>query len=50
MSDFFCPVNGWDCPHWYKDGTCELGKDAALRECDDAAIWDWAYEDEEEED
>ena len=19
---FYCPVNGWDCPYWCKDGTC----------------------------
>lgn len=29
----FCPVNGWDCPYWKKDGTCEL--DDPMADCDD---------------
>ena len=38
---YFCPVNGWDCPYWRKDGTCEL-EETAIYECDDAAaIEEW---------
>lgn len=29
----FCPVNGWDCPYWKKDGTCKL--DDPMADCDD---------------
>ena len=40
---FFCPVNGWDCPYFKKDGSCSMvddGDDPVL-ECDDAgAFWD----------
>jgi hypothetical protein len=36
MKKFYCPVNGWDCPYWNKDQTCQLGE-TALTECDDAA-------------
>ena len=40
---FFCPVNGWDCPYWKKDGSCAL-VDVGINpvsECDDAAVfWD----------
>lgn len=25
----FCPVNGWDCPHWSKGNICRK-KDALL--------------------
>ena len=32
---YYCPINGWDCPYFRKDGTCELGTDA-LSECEDA--------------
>lgn len=43
MKKFYCPVNGWDCPYWKKDGTCKIvdeGKDP-VKECDDAAVfWD----------
>lgn len=35
----YCPVNGWDCPYWHKDGSCSLENVEA--ECDDfAAFWD----------
>ena len=33
MEKVFCPVNGWDCPYWNKDGTCSLENPA--EECDD---------------
>ena len=42
---FFCPVNGWDCPYFKKDGSCSMvddGDDPVL-ECDDAATF-WADE------
>jgi hypothetical protein len=44
---FFCPVNGWDCPYWKKDGSCALvdeGDDPVV-ECDDAAYF---YDDDED--
>lgn len=43
---FFCPVNGWDCPYFKKDGSCSMideGLDP-LDECDDAAFF-WEDED-----
>ena len=24
MKKIYCPVNGWDCPYWRKDGTCSM--------------------------
>lgn len=39
---FFCPVNGWDCPYWKKDGSCSMldEGDNPLTYCDDAsAFW-----------
>lgn len=40
---FFCPVNGWDCYYWKKDGSCSMideGLDP-VEECDDAGyFWD----------
>jgi hypothetical protein len=39
---FFCPVNGWDCPYWKKDGSCSMVDEGnnPLVECDDAAyVW-----------
>nr|WP_318661131.1 hypothetical protein [uncultured Treponema sp.] len=45
MKKFYCPVNGWDCPYWKKDGTCSMvddGDDPTL-ECDDAGYF---YEEE----
>lgn len=43
MKKFYCPVNGWDCPYWKKDGTCAMvdNGDDPVKECDDAAVfWD----------
>lgn len=37
----FCPVNGWDCPYWHKDGGCSLEK--VEDECDDF-YWFWQDE------
>lgn len=44
----YCPVNGWDCPYWEKEGRCKLGA-SAIDECDDFTFfwgpdeeyWDW---------
>lgn len=54
MKKFYCPVNGWDCPYWKKDGSCSMVDDGfdPVKECDDAAaFWDPDddyYVDEEE--
>jgi len=43
MKKFYCPVNGWDCPYWERDGTCSIvdNGDDPVKECDDAAtFWD----------
>lgn len=43
MKKFYCPVNGWDCFYWRKDGTCSMVDDGfdPVQECDDAAaMWD----------
>ena len=43
MKKFYCPVNGWDCPYWYSDGTCQLVDihEDPVKVCDDAAFfWD----------
>lgn len=39
---FFCPVNGWDCPYWKKDGSCSMvdNGDDPVEKCDDAySVW-----------
>lgn len=38
---FFCPVNGWDCPEWKKDGSCSLVDrgENPVKECSDAAYY-----------
>lgn len=41
----YCPINGWDCPYWCKDGSCGLHEDA-IYECEDYNFW---FGDEEEE-
>ena len=39
MKKVYCPVNGWDCPYWQKDGSCSI--ENPLEECDDfATFWD----------
>lgn len=45
---FFCPVNGWDCPYWKKDGSCSMVDDGdnPVMECDDAGYF-WADEEED---
>lgn len=44
--DYYCPVNGWDCPYFNKNGTCRLGL-AAPQECDDAAAMEEWLEDDD---
>ena len=46
---FFCPVNGWDCPYWKKDGSCSMVDDGddPVMECDDAYTF-WCDEDHED--
>ena len=41
----FCPVNGWDCPYWCKDGSCVL--ENVKDECDDYAYF-WEGWDEDD--
>ena len=33
----YCPVNGWDCPYWRKNGACAM--DNPFDECDDFTIF-----------
>ena len=42
---YYCPINGWDCPYFRKDGTCELGTDA-LNECEDAMAMEECLQDD----
>jgi hypothetical protein len=47
MDKFYCPVNGWDCPYWRKDGTCSMADDGdgdPREECDDAAAMEEFFE------
>lgn len=48
IKKFFCPVNGWDCPYWKKDGSCFMVDDGddPVAECDDAATF-WGDDDYE---
>lgn len=41
MEKFYCPVNGWDCPYWKKDGNCGMVDEGfdPVKECDDAAMF-----------
>ena len=43
MRKVYCPVNGWDCPYWQKDGSCTIGN--PIEDCDDFGIF-WDKEDE----
>lgn len=46
----YCPVNGWDCPYYKKDGVCTI--ENPYENCDDyAAIEDFFSDlpDEEED-
>lgn len=54
MKKIYCPVNGWDCPYWKKDGTCSMKEEENVHpkeECDDYALFDAMFDglDEEEE-
>ena len=39
----YCPVNGWDCPYWQKDGSCTI--EDPINEWDDFGVF-WDPEDE----
>lgn len=47
MKKFYCPVNGWDCPYWKRDGTCSMVDegDDPVKECDDVYMF-WGDEPE----
>ena len=43
----FCPVNGWNCPYWRKDGQCGMIEDEGCHpreECDDYAFFDAMFD------
>lgn len=40
---YYCPVNGWDCSYFRKDGTCKLENPA--EECDDFATFEDFFSD-----
>ena len=41
----FCPVNGWDCPYWKKNGECSLYPESnPAEECDDFTYF-WGADD-----
>lgn len=44
---YYCPVNGWDCPYWRKDGSCVL--ENPTENCDDAAWWEDSFKEYENE-
>lgn len=48
IKKFFCPVNGWDCPNWKKDGSCSIldQGDDPIFECDDAGYF-WVEKEDE---
>lgn len=43
MKKVYCPVNGWDCPYWKKDGTCTI--ENPIKECDDFGVF-WNKDEE----
>lgn len=55
MEKIYCPVNGWDCPYWRKNGTCSMKEEEGVHpkdECDDYALFDEMFkefDDDEEE-
>ena len=54
MKKIYCPVNGWDCPYWKKDGTCSMREEEGIHpkeECDDYALFDEMFDglDDEED-
>ena len=53
MKKIYCPINGWDCPYWRKDGTCSMGEEEGVHlkeECDDYTFFNAMFDglDEEE--
>lgn len=44
----YCPVNGWDCPYWRKDGSCVC--ENVAEECDDYAFFEEFFADIPDED
>lgn len=47
MKKIYCPVNGWDCPYWKKDGTCSMREEEGVHpkeECDDYALFDEMFD------
>lgn len=40
----YCPVNGWDCPYWQKDGACSL--ETAADDCEDYMLFESFFEDD----
>lgn len=49
MKKIYCPVNGWDCPYWKKDGSCTISN--PIKMCDDFGFfWDEGDDYEVEED
>ncbi len=39
MKKIYCPVNGWDCPYYRKNGVCTIQN--PIKDCDDfACFWD----------
>lgn len=43
----YCPVNGWDCPYWQKDGSCKMLEKEGVHpkeKCNDYAIFDDFFE------
>lgn len=43
MKKLYCPVNGWDCPYWRKDGSCVMKEEEGTHPkegCDDYALFD----------
>lgn len=43
MRKVYCPVNGWDCPYWQKDGSCII--ENPIEDCDDFGVF-WDKDDE----
>lgn len=53
MKKIYCPVNGWDCPYWRKDGSCSMKDEESVHpkyECDDYALFDEMFDGLDEED
>jgi hypothetical protein len=44
MEKKYCPVNGWDCPYYLEDGSCEL--EHPEEDCDDYAAMEMCLNDD----